>query len=630
MIPLQFGGGDNPLDDDPANPVDRILDGLIPSIPVDAILLFLAFLLVLAVVVFFIWLWIHRGIRRRRAHKMVDSDNFVIPMKAYRWEIRTPIEDAPGVRGKIGALIARVRDSVRRRVVDLPITWGLLRPLVFIKISKSLSLLVSGATRSGKTETLKVIARQILADYDRNVPSVYLETKDDFQDFSEKFGQDYILISLHGSTHIPNLFDEVREPDDFDTITERFFSSSNPYFRAAPRQVLVACMKLLIERNDPDDLSNKVLVDFVKSHDADGLNKLMEESPNDYTTAQAHLGSSGDRTGSVMGTLHSQIDNVFRGDFGADTEEEGKPSFAVSEWVENPNGRHLILQIPSDMPDSVMPMYRFFLDRGIELALRDKDRSHWILDEFAAIEGLQNIERLANAGAGLNVQAAFGVQGTSQLDDEKLLIGMGQAISHRSPSNDETAEVVQQRMGEKRKERSLAAERADGEITEDTEIPAEYYQMGEGELTSLRRGHAIVTTPSRGWMWGRVLMHSEISGLLDRLLPLPETEATESSEPESVEEPDRPATEEPTPLPDPTPSMPGPDEIPSPVSTSETETGRIEYPDAPTEQQPPSPDQMQADEAVVLDNSDESDDDAMFDPAEYATSRGADSPYGPT
>jgi len=575
MILLQIGDDGQPLDPEPSNPINRIVDSLIPNIPLDLVLIVLAYVVSVAVIAFFVWVWIHRFIRRRRARKMVGNDYFILAMKAYRWEIRTPIESASGVRGKIGALVARIRDSLRRRIVDLSVVWGPLRPTVLVKIRKNLSLLVSGMTRSGKTETLKVIARQILADFSGDVASVYLETKDDFQEFSDKLEQDYIVISLNGSTHIPNLFEEVRKPGDFDVITERFFSSNNPYFQSAPRQVLVACMKLLVERNDPDDLSNKVLVDFIKSHDAEGLDELMEKSPNDYTTAQAHLGSSGDRTGSVMGTLHSQIDNVFRGDFGADPEEEGKPSFSVSEWVENPRGRHLIIQMPSDMPSSVMPMYRFFIDRGIELALRDKDRSHWILDEFAAIEGLENIERLANAGAGQNVQAAFGVQGISQLDAmygsesgaRKLLIGMGQAISHRSPSDDDTAEIVQRRMGEQRKERSLAAERDDGEITADTEIPATYFEVGKGELTSLRDGHAIVTTPSRGWMWGRVLMYTEIRWLFDKIIPLPSVDS--DGEPDSEPEPE--SESEPELSPDPTPEMPGPDVIPSPESETATE-----------------------------------------------------------
>ena len=504
---------------EPAKPWWReMIDQWIAAIPTTAILQLLILSLFVAVIGCFCWLWLHRLLLRRRAQKTVDDGQFLVMLELRRWGIRSD------------SWLGRRRDGIIRWLLSADI-YGY-RPLAgrltgVYGFPKDECIYIIGQTQSGKTETMKIFVYQTLPEHSVDIPSIFLEYKDDFTELFEELGEEFIYLSPSGSTHILNFFEGIEKERDFDTIARFFFSARNPYFENAPRQVLVAIMKHLYRSaDDPDTLTHSDLVRFVETNPPEMLDKKLKESAYDYSTARSHLGSEGDRTGSVMSSLQSSVNDVFRGDFGASPLTEQKPPFNMVDYIENPEGKHLILSPPPDEIEGSEPIFRYLIDRGIQLALKSDDPSHWFLDEFASIGGLTMIERLTNAGAGRNVQAIFGIQGASQLEDaygseasgEAVSIGMPYQIAHSLSSDDNSAPEVRDRLHSERDER-LQQRRQDVDRDDREPIPVGGRLPEEGLLTSLNPGHAAVATKNSGWFMGRIKMLSEIRWLLDRVLP---------------------------------------------------------------------------------------------------------------
>lgn len=608
MIPLQF-------DPEPTQPWwQEIIDSWVSAIPTTVILLLLIMALGVVIVGCFCWLWVHRILLRRRAQKIVDDGQFLVTLELRRWGIRSD------------SWFGRRRDGLIRWLLSADL-WGY-RPFAgrltgVYGFPKDECIYVIGQTRSGKTETMKVFVYQTLPEHSDDVPSIFLEYKEDFTEMFDELEEDYIYLSPGGSTHILNLFDGIEKERDFDTVARFFFSARNPYFENAPRQVLVACMKHLYRfADDPDSLTNADLVRFVQRNSPEMLDKKFDESPYNYTTARSHLGSEGDRTGSVMSSLQSSVNDVFRGDFGASPYLEDKPSFSIADYIENPDGKHLILSLPPDEMAGTEPIFRYVIDRGIQLALKSDDPSHWFLDEFASIGGLKMIERLTNAGAGRNVQAVFGIQGASQLETaygseasgEAVSIGMPSQIAHSLSSDDDSAPEVRNRLQSERDER-LQQSRQDVDRDDREPIPLGGRLPEEGVLTGLNPGHAAFATKDKGWFLGRVKMLSEVRWLLNRVLPdrgEPESvEEADRAEPESVEETDRPAVEGADP-------EPGLDPLSGPESDQQFES--VEEPEPVPVPEPDEIEEPDPDDVFVEEPEPEVEPDPEPEPAEIDTS----------
>jgi len=228
-------------------------------------------------------------------------------------------------------------------------------------------------------------------------------------------------------------------------------------------------------------------------------------------------------SGAVYGQIQVTISEVFKGDF-------AKPGdFSIREYMQNPDGRTLLLDFPTEHGDSIKPIYRVFIDWSIRFGLSDPSRdAYYVLDEFATIPGLERLERLVNAGRARNAYGILGVQAKSQLhstygpnEAESILSGLAQEVLLR-PGDAASVDHIRSRLGRHQRiqlqqgptnrfVRALADK--DSEYNQYT--IQEDYPISEAQLQQFDPGEAVVLDQT-GWRRGHLYMLDEVRDFLDR------------------------------------------------------------------------------------------------------------------
>jgi energy-coupling factor transporter ATP-binding protein EcfA2 len=362
------------------------------------------------------------------------------------------------------------------------------------------SMLVFGETGSGKTEAIKLLAHQMQADPDEAF--VIFDYKEDYQTF---FADDDLLrLSSRDSDVTWNVFCELKNREDCDEIAEAVFAGTeNNYFTNAATQVFADILRFLYQRGYRHDYTptNKDLVDFLADTDAEDLRKFLEE---ENLSSKKHIPKGAEASLNIVSNLEERVNKVFTGDFA----EHGY--FSIRDYMNDPEGKKLVLDFPIERSSSVQPMFRLFIDWSIRFGLTTERGSYYVLDEFAALPELDMIERLINAGRAYNCYAIMGVQAISQLHErygndsaDSLLSGLAQEI-HLRVGDQASVKYWRQRIGRER------VERGDG----DNKRVTEEYPIGENTIQNLEAGRGIVHT-IEGWQRGRLYMLEEVE---DRLL----------------------------------------------------------------------------------------------------------------
>jgi hypothetical protein len=388
----------------------------------------------------------------------------------------------------------------------------------FVPMKRNQSMLVLGQPGVGKTESIKLLANQMTADPDE--PFVVFDYKDEYQGL---FDDDRtVVLSLTGSTVRWNVFREVDHEREFDEVAKRFFTEEeadrqgdNAFFVKGARQVLSAILKYHHRRYDAP--TNADLADYVRRKSYDEVAPDMERAGHaDLAgSVKSYLDPDASKMAlSVFAFLQQTVNEVFTQEFAA---EDG--AFSVREYMRDPAGEVLILDMPSRGSESVVPAFRFFVDWAIQYALEDADRaSYFILDEFARVPGLENIEDLTGAGRSRKAQGILGLQGISQLysgyDEnyaDDILAGVTQEILMRT-GDDRSTEYVQNRLGEiqytsRREKPTKWYEFGPFASTQETVETA--YPISEAEIQRFDRGEAVVMTED-GWARVQLPMWSDL------------------------------------------------------------------------------------------------------------------------
>jgi hypothetical protein len=416
------------------------------------------------------------------------------------------------------------------------------------------SILALGETGSGKTEAIKLLAYQFQADDDD--PFVVFEYKDDFKQFFsdrsvvadggatsvdnatddpsttpspeiDSYDEDVVMLSLEGSTRIWNVFEEADSKADFEELgrvlfTEHEENAKNPYFPKAARQVFVATMKRI--SRELDDPTNEDLVSTIQENSVKELyNGLADFSDLQGSAANIDPEASEQSRG-VYGHLQTIVGDAFKGDF----KKAGE--FSIREYMANPDGRTLILDFPIDRGESVKPVFRLLIDWAIRHGLNDDSNdAYFVLDEFQAIPGLEQIERLVNAGRARHAYAILGVQSKAQLyntygenQGEAVLSGLAQEILLR-PGDEPSIEHVRTRLGRHQRIQlqqgptsRLKRRLTDRESEYNQYSIQEEYPISEAELQQFDPGEAVIIEP-KGWRRGRLFTLDEVRDDIDRV-----------------------------------------------------------------------------------------------------------------
>ncbi|WP_224830308.1 type IV secretory system conjugative DNA transfer family protein, partial [Saliphagus infecundisoli] len=391
-----------------------------------------------------------------------------------------------------------------------------------VRIDSTGSLLFLGTTRSGKTESMFTVVYQMLLGSDGG-PFVVYDRKDDWKEFLQR--EDRVVITARRSTHTLNIFEGVRDESEFDFIARSLFpkgGGSNQFFQRAARQVFTAGCKYLHRefQKEGETPTHADLIRFFRERTAEDMAEAFEEYA-DLTAAKAEIdpGGASEQAMGVFASVQQEIDDIFVGEF-ADAPGE-KPAISLREYWENPDGRILLLDHPHEMGSTVDPMFRYLIDRSIQLSLENPRQADFVLDEFAQVPHLRNIEELVNVGAGRDTRVVVAIQSVSQLfknygkDEAKaILSGMMTAVILRL-GDDESISYAREIIGTEWVEYTHRTETTDyGEFGTSERVSEtkeeEEHPFARGEFTSFDPGYSVVARPD-GWaagysprLWGKV------------------------------------------------------------------------------------------------------------------------------
>jgi energy-coupling factor transporter ATP-binding protein EcfA2 len=382
-----------------------------------------------------------------------------------------------------------------------------------VELETDRSVLVLGETGSGKTEAIKILTHQMQTGPDEAF--VVFDYKEDYQEFFAD--ENVVRLSSTDSDVIWNVFHEIRRSEDCDEIAQTVFSGADvdkDYFTNAAMQVFADVLRLLRRRlgSAGGVPTNTYLVQFLDGTNAETLRNGFEE---ENLSSQKHLPGGVEATSNIISILQERVKAVFRDDFAK------RGEFSIREYMDDPDGRILILDYPIKQSSSVEPIFRLFVDWSIRFGLDDNRGSYYLLDEFAALPRFDMLERLVNAGRAYNCYGILGVHSVSQLrerygkaETHSLLSGLAQEI-HLRVGDQASIDYCRQRIGRTQRIRGNGP----------TERVTEEYPIAEDTIQNLASGRGIVHT-IEGWQRGRLHMLDEVK---DELLPT-DTQVRQHSE----------------------------------------------------------------------------------------------------
>lgn len=402
-----------------------------------------------------------------------------------------------------------------------------------VGMDRSESVLLMGNSQSGKTATIKLLMEQMQQSPDDAF--VVLDAKGDeaggvdgtmgqYQRILERKGYDYIQLSLRNPDVHWNVFREapIDEPEKWDEAYQRVAKAlfhddgqrgQNQFFHDAAQQVFKGIL-LHLMRESPDEYypSNETLVEFCQSNDPEDLEELFRDH-DDLRPIATQISSEAEKMSlGVYAHVQQKVSEMFRGSFA----ERG--DFSIREYMQDPSGYRLLLNMPQSHAEVMEGLYRFFLDWSIAFALsrrrvEDDDAAcYYVLDEFSALPKLDRIDSLINRGLEFNVRTLVGLQAYSQIKNvygeeaEGLLSSFSNAVL-LDPGNDSNSkEFILESIGQRHVERKVNRPEGRFEVMGDRQETTveKRYPIDESEFNGMQPGDAFVFQRGTGYIYGNL------------------------------------------------------------------------------------------------------------------------------
>lgn len=405
-----------------------------------------------------------------------------------------------------------------RRVSEASSSMHLSR---FLPLNKDRSVLILGETGAGKTETIKFFLNQMQAADD--APFIIFDYKGEYREIFEHDydSKDLIYLSSKDATEHWNIFTEIEDESDIDEIGRALFphSESAEFFGVAARQLFVAVITYLHRKGEESETvpTNDDLVTFVQSADKQEMHEQLSEYPDLVAAASAIDPESKRQAAGVYANFQQVIADLFRGDF-AETGD-----FSIREYMQNPQGRILLLEFPITEGEAIQPAFRFFIDWSARFALSDNRETYFVLDEFARLPALRKMGDLINAGRAQHTQLLLGVQSVAQLHDtygkdraNALLSGLVQSVIMRV-GDPESVKYARSQIGREDQQRSVPVHSHSGRSVGRQEIKDEAHPIAESELERLDDGEAVIINPN-GWIRAQIIRFATVREEIERAL----------------------------------------------------------------------------------------------------------------
>ncbi|WP_049943121.1 type IV secretory system conjugative DNA transfer family protein [Haloarcula amylolytica] len=405
-------------------------------------------------------------------------------------------------------------------------------------LDQDVSTAVVGETGSGKTSMMKLLAYQF--PYYSNTAVIAHDTGEDFQAFYEELGFEVQRIRHEDSDVVWNLFKDADSESDFREVAGAIFGEADghdPFHRPAKQTFAEMLMYLHLsaqKNNRRHALCHADIVSLLnEGHIA--LKKALDEFDR---LDSGHIDpDKGKGAQNVYQTIKENVDPVFTGDFG----DYGE--FSLQEYIENPEGRVLIIDSNPTELETLGPMYQLLVDWSIRYAMNSSNPTVHILDEIDALPALTQVTNLTARGRKHKARALVGVQTIGQLKDTYStisgIVGNCPQGVYFGPGDSESTDFILDELGESRQydrsEMVSMSHQGRGENprtqARDTYKEKDKTPVTSGLLRDFQPGECVAVSRTT-WVHGQSY---ELADVRDSL-PAQGAESPDSSEPEPTED----------------------------------------------------------------------------------------------
>ncbi|GGM53365.1 type IV secretion system DNA-binding domain-containing protein [Haloarcula argentinensis] len=405
-------------------------------------------------------------------------------------------------------------------------------------LDQDVSTAVVGETGSGKTSMMKLLAYQF--PYYSNTAVIAHDTGEDFQAFYADLGFEVQRIRHEDSDVVWNLFKDADSESDFREVAGAIFGEADghdPFHRPAKQTFAEMLMYLHLSAKKNSRRHALCHADIVSLLNEGHI--ALKEALDEFDRLDSgHIDpDKGKGAQNVYQTIKENVDPVFTGDFG----EYGE--FSLQEYIENPEGRVLIIDSNPTELETLGPMYQLLVDWSIRYAMNASNPTVHILDEIDALPALTQVTNLTARGRKHKARALVGVQTIGQLKDTYStisgIVGNCPQGVYFGPGDTESTDFILDELGESRQydrsEMVSMSHQGRGENprtqARDTYKEKDKTPVTSGLLRDFQPGECVAVSRTT-WVHGQSY---ELADVRDSL-PAQGAESPGSSEPEPTED----------------------------------------------------------------------------------------------
>lgn len=369
-------------------------------------------------------------------------------------------------------------------------------------------IMLLGGIGTGKTNTINMLLRQLLARVTADDVVIIFDSKGDF--YKEFYTPGDVVISNDSHATGPNgpdfwnIYNEIERDEhmeeNINEIATAIFRSkiehsNQPFFPNAGRDIFSAVLGHFIKNGNEALCNNQHLREFLDKSPTSTLRKMLNMRQETRSMVSYIYDDASGQTQGVISEMQQAVREIFIGNF----RKEG--SLSLRQLVRAKGGRCVFIEYDLGIGSTLAPIYSLMFDLAIKEALcRQKSEGsvYFITDEFSLLPNLKHIDDAVNFGRSLGIKFLIGYQNIEQLVDiygqaraNSLLSGFLTQIFFRC-SDPASRKYIQDTFGVNRKKEIYMASVQGRGIVEQIR---DAHVVEDWDISGLGLGEAIVGLP---------------------------------------------------------------------------------------------------------------------------------------